>query len=90
MLSWITVHALHPVDELRAVTDILCPILCLQNAVNMGDKICSRRTIIQFEIGIQLYIPLWMQGWSTFVYDIVTVKYHGWIFTILLFQPTAT
>ncbi len=80
MLSWITVHALHPVDKLRAATGILCPILCLPNAVNMGDEICSRRTIIQFEIGIQLFIPLWMQGWSTFVYGIATVKYHGWIF----------
>ncbi len=29
---------------------------------------------------IQLFIPLWMQGCSTFVYDIATVIYHGWFF----------
>ncbi len=51
MLRFITVHALLPVDKVRAVTDIPCPILCLQSAVNMGGEICSSRTIIQFEIG---------------------------------------
>ncbi len=28
---------------------------------------------------IQLLIPLWLQGCSTFVYDIATVNYRDWI-----------